>query len=46
MVKVISAKDPLAGTMDENESKDFLENKDLPIHIGTVDKNNSYQLLL
>jgi nitroimidazol reductase NimA-like FMN-containing flavoprotein (pyridoxamine 5'-phosphate oxidase superfamily) len=39
MVKVISAKDPLAGTMDENESKDFLENKDLLIHIGTVDKN-------
>jgi nitroimidazol reductase NimA-like FMN-containing flavoprotein (pyridoxamine 5'-phosphate oxidase superfamily) len=38
MVKVISAKDPLAGTMTEKESKDFLENKDLLIHIGTVDE--------
>jgi hypothetical protein len=36
MVKVLSAKDPLAGLMTEKESKDFLENKDLIIHIGTV----------
>jgi nitroimidazol reductase NimA-like FMN-containing flavoprotein (pyridoxamine 5'-phosphate oxidase superfamily) len=38
MVKVLSAKDPLAGPMTEKESKDFLENKDLLIHIGTVDE--------
>jgi nitroimidazol reductase NimA-like FMN-containing flavoprotein (pyridoxamine 5'-phosphate oxidase superfamily) len=38
MVKVLSAKDPLAGPMTEKESKDFLENKDLTIHIGTVDE--------
>ena len=28
----------MAGTMNEKESKDFLENKDLLIHIGTVDE--------
>lgn len=38
MVKVLSAKDPMAGSMDEKESKDFLESKDLLIHIGTVDE--------
>lgn len=38
MVKVLSAKDPLAGSMSEKESKDFLENKDLLIHMGTVDE--------
>jgi nitroimidazol reductase NimA-like FMN-containing flavoprotein (pyridoxamine 5'-phosphate oxidase superfamily) len=38
MVKVLSAKDPLTGPMTEKESKDFLENKDLIIHIGTVDE--------
>jgi general stress protein 26 len=38
MVKVLSAKDPLAGPMTEKELKDFLENKDLIIHIGTVDE--------
>lgn len=38
MVKVISAEDPLAGALNEKESKDFLENKDLLIHIGTVDE--------
>jgi nitroimidazol reductase NimA-like FMN-containing flavoprotein (pyridoxamine 5'-phosphate oxidase superfamily) len=38
MVKVLKANDPLAGTMDEKESKDFLENKDLLIHIATVDE--------
>jgi general stress protein 26 len=38
MVKVLSAKDPLAGPMTEKESKDFLESKDLLIHIGTVDE--------
>jgi hypothetical protein len=44
MVKVISAKDPLAATMDEEESKDFLENKDLLIHIGTVDNKRESNL--
>src|SRR5215207_8094106 len=38
MVKVLSANDPLAGPMTEKESKDFLENKELLIHIGTVDE--------
>lgn len=38
MVKVLGAEDPLAGPMTEKESKDFLENKDLLIHIGTVDE--------
>jgi nitroimidazol reductase NimA-like FMN-containing flavoprotein (pyridoxamine 5'-phosphate oxidase superfamily) len=38
MVKVLRANDPLAGPMTEKESKDFLENKDLLIHIGTVDE--------
>jgi general stress protein 26 len=38
MVKILSAKDPLAGSMSEKESKDFLENKDLLIHMGTVDE--------
>ena len=38
MVRVISTKDPLAGTLNEKESKDLLENKDLLIHIGTVDE--------
>jgi general stress protein 26 len=38
MVKVLRANDRLAGPMTEKESKDFLENKDLLIHIGTVDE--------
>ena len=28
----------MAGTLNEKESKDFLKNKDLIIHIGTVDE--------
>ena len=39
MVKVLRANDPLAGPMTEKESKDFLESKDLLIHIGTVDES-------
>ena len=38
MVRVLSTNDPLAGSMSEKESKDFLENKDLLIHIGTVNE--------
>jgi nitroimidazol reductase NimA-like FMN-containing flavoprotein (pyridoxamine 5'-phosphate oxidase superfamily) len=38
MVNILSANDPLAGPMNEKELKDFLDKKDLLIHIGTVDE--------
>jgi hypothetical protein len=38
MAKVISANDPMAGSMNENELIDFLERKDLLIHIATIDE--------
>jgi hypothetical protein len=38
MAKVISANDPLAGSMNEKELKDFLERKDLLIHTATIDE--------
>jgi nitroimidazol reductase NimA-like FMN-containing flavoprotein (pyridoxamine 5'-phosphate oxidase superfamily) len=38
MAKVISANDPLAGSMNGKELKDFLERKDLLIHIATIDE--------
>jgi hypothetical protein len=40
MVKVLSAKDPWADSMTEKESKNFLENKVLLIHIGAVDEEH------
>jgi hypothetical protein len=42
MVKMLRANDPLAGPMTEKESKDFLETKDLLIHIGTVDEKGPF----